>query len=147
MNTEWGLSPRRSHLKHQALNPQCVCICSDSETLHASWKNLIYLIWVIWNFFSAPKHRSGAQDLRILSLHCPLSCPVMTKWRSPDGQRKGGRRWRCVALHPYKLSFRTQDLKFVALTGLPQGSLPDVKFDGSTLSVPGFYVASYLNLE
>ena len=33
------------------------------------------------------------------------------------------------------------------LTGLLQGSLPQVKFGGSTLSVPGFYMASYLNLE
>lgn len=37
--------------------------------------------------------------------------------------------------------------EFVALTGLPQGSLTEVKLGGSALSVPGFYVASYLNLE
>ena len=37
--------------------------------------------------------------------------------------------------------------EFVVLTGLLQGSLPRVKFGGSTLSVPGFYMASYLNLE
>lgn len=51
---------------------------------------------------------------------------------------------RHVALRHCKPGFFIHDLKRVWSL---QDSLPDVKFGGSTLSVPGFNVVSHLNSE
>lgn len=86
----------------------------DSGTLHASWKNLMPLIWVMSIFLSE------TQDLWVLSLHFPFSC---LWWQNGDHQ--DSKSLSCSQVY-FKVSSRSEIL---------------------CLSVPGFYMASYLNLE
>lgn len=109
----------------------------------------MYLIWVILNFFWAPKHNSRAQDLWTSFLYL-LSDPVVTKWWawSPDGQ--GERRLRLGGVWPCAIANLVSSPMIWTVWGphrFPPESLPDVKFGVSARSVPGFYVVSHLNSE
>ena len=105
---EWGLSCLWSHLKPQAPNSQYMCIWAGSGTLHASWKNLIPLIWVM-NFFLKWDSRSLGLIL-ILSLFLPVMTNgdhqgLKSLWCSQVCFKGLFPRWNLVALPSQCLAF------------------------------------------